>query len=470
MAKKIDQLVAEAGYRRTDHFGKVCQYVAKKVRPKPTTVEEVLDIAVPLFGMPPDVLEMRRIPQPFKMLGEEGKDFQHGAIAQMETCSRMPVYSDGMLMPDGQPGWGIPIGGVVVLDEAVSPRFVGADIACRMRLTILKHLKPGEIIGSLQKAVLDMILNVSHFGSSDPVFGDGYIRDHEVMEDLVWKEIKALGRLRAKAAKQLGTSGSSNHFVEVVVGVVVAENSNLPLRVGDEFVALMTHSGSRGTGKQIGDHYSDVAVRESKNYAKKIPPFYEWLYTDSEAGQEYLAAMNLMGRYAAANHELIHQFFLRISGFEELVHFENHHNFAWELPDGRVLHRKGATPAEKGRMGIIPGSSGTAAYLVEGFGNEEYLNSSSHGAGRVSAPSKVIENYDAKRVEAHYAKHNILRHGVAKCETLFAYKDIERVMSLQSELVKPIARMFPRVVVMGGDAPTWREIKENKKRLSAKRR
>jgi len=162
-----------------------------------------------------------------------------------------------------------------------------------------------------------------------------------------------------------------------------------------------------------------------------------------------------MGDYASANHELIHHHFAKEAGLEILTSYENHHNFAWEKTgnDGRklIIHRKGATPAEKGVVGIIPGSMGTPSYLVEGLGSKESLWSSSHGAGRISSRTQAKKNHDEREYRRFLKEKDILTIGVARDETYQCYKDIDRVMELQEgELVDSVAIMHPRVVIMGG--------------------
>jgi tRNA-splicing ligase RtcB len=269
------------------------------------------------------------------------------------------------------------------------------------------------------------------------------------MDDPLWRELPHLKPMHSLAGQQLGSSGGGNHFFDALVGEVIEPTNWLPLRPGQEFVALMTHSGSRGAGHKLATHYAGLAERETAAVARGIPKGYEWLSTLSEAGQEYLAVMELMGRYAQANHHLIHDHFLRRTGLTGLARYENHHNFAW-VEGSQVVHRKGATPAALGQVGIIPGSSGTASYLVEGLGNPASLNSSSHGAGRPYSRSEAKRRHDPVFVAEWMKAQDILTFGLAPDEALTAYKDIERVMALQQELVRPVARMLPKVVIMGG--------------------
>jgi tRNA-splicing ligase RtcB len=226
----------------------------------------------------------------------------------------------------------------------------------------------------------------------------------------------------------------------------------MPLPVGARFVAIMTHSGSRGTGNKLAHIYQKLAAEETRHIASGIPSGYEWLSLRSGAGQEYWQVMQLMGRYAQASHHQIHDRFLERAGLRQVARWENHHNFAF-LEGGLVVHRKGAIPAEKGRIGIIPGSSGTSSYLVEGLGNPDGLNSSSHGAGRMRSRTASRAQFDSAAFEKHMRQRDILAIGVAPDETYAAYKDIERIMQLQEGiLVRTIARLQPAIVVMGAQA------------------
>ena len=160
-----------------------------------------------------------------------------------------------------------------------------------------------------------------------------------------------------------------------------------------EYLALLSHSGSRGTGAQVAQHYSRLARELHPELPQELSHL-AWLDLSTEAGQEYWAAMELMGRYAAANHALIHAHIARALGVEVRLDIENHHNFAWRerhrLPDGSeaevIVHRKGATPAGVGVLGIIPGSMGTPGYVVRGKGVAASLNSAAHGAGPPDEP------------------------------------------------------------------------------------
>ena len=393
-----------------------------------------------------NVIEARKTPIPVTVFGELGVDLDQEVMQQMDNAARLPVAERAAIMPDGHLGYALPIGGVIALNNAVSPSFVGYDIACRMTLTVL-DMPWGEFLEHRRKLAADMQA-VTRFGVGAGFHGKDR-REHPVMDDPLWRQLPALREYHSLAAEQLGSSGGGNHFVDALIGEVVAEAEWMPLPTGSKFVALMSHSGSRGTGNKLAQHYVRLAKQELQGKISGIPSGYEWLPLDSGAGQEYWKVMQLMGRYAQANHHLIHDLFLKRTGLSQIARWENHHNFAF-LEDGLVVHRKGATPARQGQVGIIPGSSGTPSYLVEGLGNPDALHSSSHGAGRQRSRHAARKAFDYQSFSEHMRRHDILAIGVAQDETFMAYKDIERVMALQEGvLVRTIAKMYPTVVIMG---------------------
>ena len=176
-----------------------------------------------------------------------------------------------------------------------------------------------------------------------------------------------------------------------------------------------------------------------------------WLELDSDQGREYWAVMELMGRYAAANHQLIHQHVTRHLGVEVMLDIENHHNFAWkEQHDGRevVVHRKGATPAGEGAIGIIPGSMGTPGCVVRGRGDESSLNSAAHGAGRKMSRKAAKEKFKWTDLTRFLQQRGVVLLSAGLDEVPMAYKDIDQVMADQADLVSPIARFDPKLVKM----------------------
>jgi len=218
-------------------------------------------------------------------------------------------------------------------------------------------------------------------------------------------------------------------------------------------VALLTHSGSRGTGALVCQHYSRIA-RERMPRQYQWARHLGWLTLDSAEGQEYWAAMNLMGRYASANHDVIHRSIVKHLGAEVLLSVENHHNFAWkEIHDGRevIVHRKGATPAGAGVLGVIPGSMADPAYVVRGKGEESSLCSAAHGAGRRVARNEARRRFAWEQWRPLLRQRGIRLLSAGLDEVPGVYKNIDEVMRYQSDLVEIIARFEPRIVRMTDD-------------------
>lgn len=278
-------------------------------------------------------------------------------------------------------------------------------------------------------------------------------REHDVMDE-DWSVSTITKRLRDKAWAQLGTSGSGNHFVEFGAFTVDQEQGRaLGLKPG-EYLALLSHSGSRGTGAQVCDFYSKRAMARHEHLPKELKHL-AWLSLDDADGQEYWAAMNLMGRYAAANHALIHRQIGRKLGASLLLDIENHHNFAWKerhviagVEREVIVHRKGATPAGAGVLGIIPGSMATPGYVVRCKGQPESLNSASHGAGRVMSRTKAMQSFTWSAVKKQLAVAGVELLSAGLDEVPGVYKDIDAVMSAQTDLVEVLGRFDPKLVKM----------------------
>lgn len=445
------QFLLDNGYSTDDPaFGRIARRAHNLINNDGLPPEKALKIISEELGEPKEKLKFSDNPQPIKVYGEIGTDIDQMAYDQLEKACRLPVAIAGSLLPDAHPGYALPVGGVCALENAVSPAFVGFDIACRMKMSILDIS-----VDDFEKRREKLAANLNEVTSFGLGANFGFNkRKHPVMDDPRWSEIKRARQLKEKADRQLGSSGSGNHFADLMTGTITEEKEWLPFEKGGRFVALITHSGSRGTGHQLATYYKNVAEEYTQRISREISKSYAWLSLDSEAGQEYWQAMQLMGEYASANHELIHHHFSKASGIELAASYENHHNFAWEKEvAGKkwIIHRKGATPAEESVVGIIPGSMGTSSYLVEGKAGRESLWSSAHGAGRTSSRTQAKKNHDEKAYRKYLRENDILTIRVAKDETYQCYKDIDRVMDLQKdELVEVVAEMQPRVVVMGG--------------------
>jgi tRNA-splicing ligase RtcB len=377
-----------------------------------------------------------------------GDDLDQASVAQMERACELPVAVRGALMPDAHLGYGLPIGGVLATRNAVIPYAVGVDIACRMKMTVLDM--PASAVEGRKEELTSVLGRETRFG-----VGAAFSRrrHHDVMDD-DWGISRVTSRLKDKAWSQLGTSGSGNHFVEF--GVLTLDHSDLGLEPG-EYLALLSHSGSRGVGNAVATHYSKLAQRIRRGLPHELRHL-AWLELDTGDGQEYWRAMELMGRYAAANHDLIHHHVARSLGVEVLADVENHHNFAWiEEHDGErvVVHRKGATPAGNGVLGIIPGSMATTAYVVRGTGDEDSLRSASHGAGRRMSRKQAKKTFAWPDVRSLLQERGVTLISAGLDEVPMAYKDIDDVMAAQRDLVTVVASFQPRLVKMapGGEPP-----------------
>lgn len=433
-------------YRHLGHYPTIAQTTAAWVKANSgVTADDVREWVRVTYGTV-TLQKMNKKAAPLELFGNVGEHIPASAVDQMYTVMRLPMATKGALMPDAHLGYAMPIGGVVVLEGAVSPSFVGYDISCMVQLSLLDV--DVATFEANRTHFAETLQTVTSFGmGADFARGE---RDHAVMEDSTWQEAKIPAKFKALAQKQLGSSGGGNHFADLVT---IEFLTNLDdLQRGDQRVGLLTHSGSRGSGHKLATYYVRQAAEYTKLIAKGIPKGYEWLPLDHELGQQYLAAMTLMGDYARANHDLIHDHFCTEAGLHTTKRIWNRHNYAW-VEGNEVIHRKGATPADAGRLGLIPGTSGTSSYLVCGLGNADSLNSSSHGAGRWHSRTEAKRQHDEARFQQHMTASDILHFGLAPDETFMAYKDIEMVIGLQAGLlIEPIARMTPRVVIMGGQS------------------
>jgi tRNA-splicing ligase RtcB len=361
----------------------------------------------------------------------------------MELANLLPVSIQGALMPDAHMGFGLPIGGVLATENAVIPYAVGMDIGCRMALSIIDE--NDGFLKRYEYQIKQALKNHTHFGMEG---GLDVRQEHQVLDSPVFNQIPFLKPLRGKAVRQLGTSGNGNHFVEFGEIELLPDNSlGLPAK---KYTALLTHSGSRGLGSAIAKHYTQIAMNTCKlpRHAQQLA----WLDLDSEAGQEYWLTMTLAGDYAKACHERIHANLLKALGLKALHVIENHHNFAWKdkLTNGQdvIIHRKGATPAHQGELGIIPGSMTTSAYLVSGKGSGEALYSASHGAGRVMSRQKAKDSMTVSGMKKLLANAGVTLIGGTVEENPLAYKDIETVIAAQHDLIDIQGKFYPRIVRM----------------------
>jgi len=405
---------------------------------------------------------------PYRVWGADG--IEDGALDQMKRAMRLPVAVRGALMPDAHQGYGLPIGGVLATRASVIPYAVGVDIACRMRMTVF-NASPGLI--EQQRDLLRAALEgQTRFGTGaewDP------LRSHAVLDDPLWDEHPLARSFRDVAWRQLGTSGSGNHFVEFgalqVRHAIPSAQGTIP---PGTYLALLSHSGSRRFGFEVANHYTQVAMQQRAGLPADFKHL-AWLALDEEAGAEYWAAMTLAGQYASANHAVIHRQIADVLRLPVLGGVENHHNFAWrEQVDGQeaIVHRKGATPAGEGVLGVIPGSMSAPGFVVRGLGSADALNSAAHGAGRRMSRQQAFRTFAWESVQESLRAEGVELISAGLDEAPGAYKDIRRVMADQSELVAVLAEFQPRLVKMdAADRPRGaRPGKKKRKGKQGKRR
>ena len=410
-------------------------------------------IATPLLPKPPAEgadISLNQSGITFSVFGQE--HIEEGAMHQMYTAAKLPISVAGALMPDAHSGYGLPIGGVLATKNAVIPYGVGVDIGCRMCLSIF-DLDP-KVLLQKEAYFVRELHEATLFGSGGQF---DQASNHAVMENELFFQIPLLKNLHGRAWKQLGSSGSGNHFVEFGEVVLAEKDAILGVEAG-RYLGLLSHSGSRALGANIANHYTRIAIskRRLPHDAKNLA----WLGLEEEAGEEYWLAMNLAGDYASACHHIIHQKIAKQLGSKPLKMVENHHNFAWkEKWEGQelIVHRKGATPAGKDVLGIIPGSMTADGFIVKGKGEMASINSASHGAGRKMSRTRAIASVSDKQFREELKKFGVKLLGGGLDESPFAYKDIEEVMASQKGLVDVLGRFTPKIVKMdGAKHRSWR--------------
>ncbi len=401
-------------------------------------------------------LALRDAPVPYHIWGQE--HIESSAINQMNNAARLSIAVAGSLMPDAHQGYGLPIGGVLATENAVIPYAVGVDIACRMMLSI--YPVPPHILGKQESPeyghLKEVLINNTVFGAGANGKHDGKI-DHPVLNEENWKSTNLIRGLRLTAIHQIGTSGTGNHFVEWGELEILDPNNPLNLKEGN-YLALLSHSGSRGVGYKIADHYTQLAMKLMPELDKSVKHL-AWLSLDSEEGQEYWEAMQLAGKFASANHHIIHERIAQAAGLKAICSIENHHNFAWrekivvnEVEKEVIVHRKGATPAGPGVLGIIPGTMADVGFLVVGKGCAESLNSASHGSGRQMSRTMALQKITAQQQTEYLSQMGVTLVGGGLDEAPQAYKSIHKIIEAQRDLVDVLGKFRPRIVRMASDS------------------
>jgi tRNA-splicing ligase RtcB (3'-phosphate/5'-hydroxy nucleic acid ligase) len=404
--------------------------------------------------------ELREKAVPYSVWGE--KNIDAASFEQMDNAMRLPVSVAGALMPDAHKGYGLPIGGVLATEAVVIPYAVGVDIACRMMLTVYP-VSPTILDDNRspeQKVLYTALMENTIFGAGAEGLHKGKI-EHPLLDAANWTATELLRGLRQTAIYQIGTSGTGNHFVEWGSVAITREDNPLGLKPG-AYLGLLSHSGSRGVGYKIADYYSKLAMSLMPDLPDTVKHL-AWLALDAEAGAEYWHAMHLAGEFASANHHIIHERVARAAGLTPIAAIENHHNFAWKETvrvegDKReaIVHRKGATPAGKGVLGIIPGTMADTGYLVMGKGEPKSLESASHGGGRAMSRTQAKKTITPQEQKQYLKDHGVTLIGGGLDESPQAYKRIETVIGAQSDLVDILGKFQPRLVRMASDSPPWK--------------
>lgn len=372
---------------------------------------------------------------------------EESAMRQIENLASLPfVFHHIAIMPDVHTGMGMPIGGVLACKDAIIPNAVGVDIGCGM-CAVKTNWKVSDIpTDVIRKQIMRGIrkripLGMDHHKEAQdekflPV-------GHDI------DRLEVVKRRQESIKHEIGTLGGGNHFIELQ-------------RDEDDNLWIMIHSGSRNLGKQVGDFYNKIAIDLNKKWHSVVSPDIKlpFLATETREFGMYWMDMKYCVDFAFCNRKLMMERIEEVIAdslpgieFEPMINIA--HNYAaWEHHFGHdvIVHRKGATLAREGITGIIPGSQGTASYIVEGLGNPESFCSCSHGAGRVLSRTMAIKTLDMKQEVSMLESKGIvhaIRSQADMQEASGAYKDIEEVISNEADLVKVKTKLLPVAVIKG---------------------
>ena len=351
---------------------------------------------------------------------------EQGAQQQIYDVLKLSFLKTLAIMPDVHQGYTLPIGGVALLDDVISPNMVGVDIGCGMC-----YLQTDIPFSSFEVCEFDKIRG--DIESSVPVgFNSRENPTTYKNFDTPLMSKNQKDRINAKLISQLGTLGGGNHFIEVGYNQ-------------QGMTSIVIHSGSRGAGKLTADFFIDLA----KEHDLDLPEGF--LHFNSLVGKQYFSAMGFMTQFALDNRQVMMKNVQRVLGIKDknIVEFVNeNHNFA-SIEDDGILHRKGATPAAKGQKGVIPINMQKGTYITVGLGNEEFLSCASHGAGRVMSRNKAKRNLSQERFESQMVGVSCQTHGRLD-ESPDAYKDATDVIEAQEGvLIKVVDHLIPKIVVKG---------------------
>lgn len=371
-------------------------------------------------------------------------DIEESALEQARNLANLPfTFKHVAIMPDSHQGYGMPIGGVLATQEVIIPNAVGVDIGCGM--CAARTNLPGIDRECLQKVVNGIQETVPVGFKWNRVPQDKTLmpeRSAEVGMPVVEMEFQ-------KALHQLGTLGGGNHFIEVQQG-------------SDGYVWAMIHSGSRNIGKRVADYYNQLAVEQNERWHSLVPKSHQlaFLPLDTREAEQYQAEMRYCVEFALANRQMMmkrvreaFEAVLPDAVFEPVINIA--HNYAameHHFGHNVMVHRKGATQAREGQLGIIPGSQGAKSYIVRGKGNRDSFQSCSHGAGRKMGRKEAIRTLDLEQQQALMEAQGII-HSLSSSKDLDeapgAYKDIDVVMTNQADLVDIVVELKPLAVIKG---------------------
>ena len=372
---------------------------------------------------------------------------EESAMRQIENLTTLPfLFHHLSIMPDVHAGMGMPIGGVLACKDAVIPNAVGVDIGCGM-CAVKTNWKVSDIpTDVLRKQIMRGIrkripLGMDHHKEAQD---EKYLpTGHDI------DKMEIVKRRQASITKEVGTLGGGNHFIELQ-------------KDEDDNLWIMIHSGSRNLGKQVGDYYNKIAATLNERWHSVVPadirlPF---LARGSKEFEMYWNEMKYCVDFALCNRKLMMERIEEViadslSGidFEPMINIaHNYAAFEHHFGENVIVHRKGATLAREGVIGIIPGSQGTASYIVEGLGNPDSFCSCSHGAGRLMSRTMAIKTLDMQQEVAQLEAKGIV-HAIRSQEDMQeatgAYKDIETVIANEADLVKVLTRLLPIAVIKG---------------------
>lgn len=374
-------------------------------------------------------------------------EFDDMAREQINNLASLPfVYHHIAIMPDCHGGKGMPIGGVLPTTNVVIPNAVGVDIGCGM-CAVKTNIRAGRLTEKILR-------NVFMKGIRDRIpLG---MEHHEQMQDekhlptgFDLEKLPVVKNHYISIHRQVGTLGGGNHFIELQ-------------RDEEGWMWIMIHSGSRNLGKQVGDFYNNRAKWFNELYYSKVDPklTLPFLPLKTHEFNDYWNEMSYCIAFAKCNRQLMMERIKEVivdalpsAKFEPAIDIA--HNYAaWEMHFGSscIVHRKGAVRAQAGEIGIIPGSQGTCSYIVEGLGNPDSFMSSSHGAGRLMSRSQAIKKLnledEIQKLESKGIVH-ALRSQRDLDEAASAYKDIDQVIALETDLVKVKTKLEPIAVIKG---------------------